>query len=102
MEVSMPRNTTSAVIDSVHYLPDGRIDFVRLYERRGVVWSDLILAGRNELVKRIRKGKIATGSRKRYLGSDIIQGTLVQYEMDVFFTGNQRGKIDSLPGVPVL
>ena len=98
----MPRNTTSAVIDSVHYLPDGRIDFVRLYERRGAVWSDLILTGRNDLVKRIRKGKITTGSRKPYLGSEIITGTQIQYEMDVFFTGEQRGKTDSLPGVPVL
>ena len=96
----MPRTKISAAIDSVRYLPDGKIDMVRLYERRGAIWSDLLLLSRTDLVKRIRKGKIPTGSRKPYLGSVIEPGTAVHYEMDVFFTGEHRGTTDLLNTVP--
>jgi hypothetical protein len=98
---TMPRDKITAVIDSVRYLPDGGIDVVRLYERRGAVWSDLILLPRADLIKRIRKGKITTGSRKPFLGSDLEIGVPVHYEMDIFYTGDQRGKLDLMDGVPV-
>jgi len=97
----MPRDKITAVIDSVRYLPDGGIDVVRLYERRGAVWSDYLLLSRIDFIKRIRKGKITAGSRKPFLGSDLNLGIPIHYEMDVFFTGNQRGKSDFMDGVPI-
>lgn len=97
----MPRDKIAAVVDSVRYLPEGGIDMVRLYERRGAVWSDYLLLSRIDLIKRIRKGKISTGSRRQFMGSDLNLGTPIHYEMDVFFTGDQRGGTDCLDGVPV-
>lgn len=97
----MPGKKISAVIDAVRYLPDGRIDLVRLYERRGAIWSDHLLLSRTDLVRRIRKGKITTGLRKQYLGSELEFGTAIHYEMDVFFTGEKRGTTDLMTGVPV-
>jgi len=98
---TMPGKKITTVIDSVRYLPDGRIDLVRVYERRGAIWSDYLLLSRPDLIKRIRKGKITSGSRKRFLGSELEIGTPINYEMDIFFTGNQRGKMDLLDGVPI-
>lgn len=66
----MPDKKADAVIEAVRYAPDGKIDFVRLYERHGSVWSDRLLVSRQALIERLQKGhKIFTGERKMYYGS---------------------------------
>lgn len=66
----MPDKKADAVIEAVRYAPDGKIQFVRLYERRGSVWSDRLLVSRQALIERLQKGqKIFTGERKTYYGS---------------------------------
>jgi len=98
----MPRKKIDGVIDAVHYLPNGRIDSVRLYEARGAIWSDHLLLERSELVERLKKGKkIVTGQRKQYLGSVLETGTPVRYEREFITTESGEGKRDQLSGVPV-
>lgn len=68
----MPDKKADAVIEAVRYTPDGKIDFVRLYERHGNVWSDCLLVSRQALIERLQKGhKIFTGERKTYYGSRV-------------------------------
>jgi hypothetical protein len=53
------------VVEAVRYDADGRVDVVRIYERRGPTWSDRIIIKRDELVKRIKAGKkYFSGTRK--------------------------------------
>ncbi len=44
---------------------DGRLGLARGYERRGHVWSDVVLLTREELVERLRRGaRVAVGRMK--------------------------------------
>ena len=66
----MAKTKVDGVIEAVRYAPDGNIDMVRLYERRGLIFSDVILLDRETLLRRIRHGeKIFTGNRLKFLGS---------------------------------
>ncbi len=76
----MARMKIDGVIEAVRYTPGGLISIVRTYERRGAVWSDHVLLGRQELVARLRNGKrFVTGERKEYLGSVFETGATVRY-----------------------
>lgn len=58
------------VIEAIHYFPDGGIEWVRGYERRGATYSDRILFSRNELVDRLHLGKkVYAGKRIPFLAS---------------------------------
>lgn len=53
------------VIEAVHYLPDGKVDWARTYLRRGPTFSDYILLDRQALLEHIHAGK------KFYIGERI-------------------------------
>jgi hypothetical protein len=58
------------VIEAVRYLPDGQVDWVRAYLRRGATFSDRVIISRKELVDRIKTGKnFAIGQREEYKAS---------------------------------
>jgi hypothetical protein len=98
----MPRKKIDGVIEAVRYTPDGIIDFVRAYERRGAIWSDNLLLQRAELVERIAKGKkFFTGWRKVSFGSQFEAGEPVKFDNNVVTTGDRSGGRDLLNGVPV-
>ncbi|HSV85998.1 MAG TPA: hypothetical protein VLH85_05450 [Levilinea sp.] len=94
------------VIEAVRYDEDGRIDMVRVYERRGPTWSDLVLMKRDVLIERMRCGKkFYTGTRKAHLG-----GTFeVTAELrlagkpgeEVIVTRSSKAECDRLDGAPV-
>jgi uncharacterized protein YjhX (UPF0386 family) len=90
------------IIEAVHYTPGGKIALVRSYERHGVVWSDVTLLERKELVERLKQGKhFVTGKRKSYLGSVLQIGAAVQSRDDNIVTAGKTGEGDFLDGVPV-
>jgi len=102
----MSRPKFDAVIEAVHYAPDGKIALARIYERRGATWSDHILLDRQDLVERLRRGKhFVTGRRKEYWASTFEVGETVQYlargEKGMITTNDQADEKDSLAGVPV-
>jgi hypothetical protein len=64
----MPKKKYDGIIEVVRYTPEGKIDTVRMYERRGPTFSDRLMFSRAELLQRLRAGKkIAVGMRKEYL-----------------------------------
>jgi hypothetical protein len=90
------------IIEAVRYTPGGKISVVRAYERHGVVWSDRILLGRQELSERLGQGKrFVIGERKIYLGSMFETGTAVHQVQDYIVTEGQASTRDLLNGVPV-
>ena len=67
------------VIEAVRY-KNGQIEVVRAFERRGAAFTDRIMLGRDEFMKRIKKGqKYVVGKRKEFLaGSFDVQEKPVQ------------------------
>jgi hypothetical protein len=92
----------NAVIEAVRYSPQGRIELVRLYERRGATFSDSFLAGREELLRRLQRGQvIATGRRLAYQGSSFDIGTRVHQHSGQVTTGEDGTSRDLLENVPL-
>ena len=90
------------LIEAVRYAPDGKIDLVRAYERRGATFSDHILIKRAQLVERLQKGeKFVTGQRKEFMGSTFESAKPIHWNDDVISTGIV-GNHDLLEDVPIL
>jgi hypothetical protein len=94
------------VIEAVHYAPDGRLEWVRAYERRGPAFSDRVLLDRATLLARLKKGKkYLVGARLAHMGSSFQVSTPVrvvnQAGEDFLVTraGSRAG--DDLEGIPV-
>jgi hypothetical protein len=91
-----------AVIEAVRYSPQGQIDLVRLYERRGATFSDSFLVGRDELLRRLESGRvIATGQRQAYQGSSFDIGGRVFQRGGQVVTGEGETGRDRLENVPL-
>jgi hypothetical protein len=98
----MPRKRIDGVIEAVRYTPDGDIEFVRLYERQGSVWTDHFLLTRPALVKQLEAGKrLYTGQRIQYLGSKVDAQNPVSLANGKITSGKGNGGRDLLDGVPV-
>ncbi len=88
------------VIEAVRYSPDGKIEVVRAYERRGAAFSDHVLIGRPALVERLKQGKkFVIGQRKPNLGGMFETGASVVLEGDVISTrpGADHDLLETVP-----
>ena len=91
------------VIEAVHY-KNGKIDMVRVYERRGPTFTDRILLDRKTMIELMKQGKhVVTGQRKEYLGGMFDVGKPVklagQDSKQVVTTSDETDH-DELEGVP--
>jgi hypothetical protein len=95
------------VIDAVHYAPDGMVDWVRLYERRGPTFSDHVLLPRLTLIERLKSGKrFVTGKRQIFLASTFVTSQvlqLIQHDgQDYLSLNGQDAERDQLPKLPAI
>jgi len=95
------------VIEAAHFNPDGKLAWVRAYERRGPTWSDVVLLDREALVQRLRQGKrFYVGSRREFWASEFdltLPVRLVEnYRSAVLVTGRGGSQADRLAGIPVV
>jgi hypothetical protein len=95
------------VIESVHYKPNGEVDYVRAYVRRGPTFSDRLLIDRNSLVERLKAGKrYVVGRRQERLGSTFeLSAPLRLVERDgktSLIVGDEQADRDRLQGVPLV
>jgi hypothetical protein len=98
----MARFTIDGVIEAVRYTPGGLIGLVRMYQRHGAVWSDIILLNRMELVEQLDKGMhFVTGTRKVSLGSVFNTGPSVRWIDERVVTEGQSTQRDLLVGVAI-
>lgn len=103
----MAKQKYDGVIEAVHYAPDGCIEWVRAYERRGPTFSDYVLLPRQALIERLKAGKrILVGKRLIHLAStfEVTQPVhLVQNDgQEVVVVGEAQDSLDHLEGVPVI
>jgi hypothetical protein len=95
------------VIEAAHFSADGKLAWVRAYERRGPTWSDAVLLDRPALVQRLKKRKrFYIGSRREFLASEFELGEplrLVEfYRGEALVTGRGSAKQDRLEGIPIV
>jgi hypothetical protein len=103
----MAKKKVDAVIEAVRYTSEGKVAWVRLYERRGPTFSDWMLVDRDQLLGRLKAGKkIYTGKRVEYLASTFDLGYPVSVAQrngaDVVISGESAANRDHLEGAPVV
>lgn len=103
----MARQKFDGVVEAVHYKPDGRVDWVRTYLRRGPVFSDYILLDRQTLVEHLKSGKqYVAGRRIPQLAStfEVTESLQVIRKdgQEFLVTGDLQPDQDCLEGVPEL
>lgn len=95
------------VVEAAHYKPDGQLDWVRVYERRGAVFSDRLLMSRDAFIRQLRAGKrYMVGERLVNLGGvfNVTQPVRLVHPdgNQVIVVGEMQGTKDELSGVPIL
>ncbi len=100
-------NNYDGVIEAVHYNPEGQIEWVRTYLRRGSTFSDVVLVERQTLIEFIKAGKkFVTGKRVPLMASTFEVASPVkvveQDSRELIITGENQASQDRLEGVPVI
>jgi len=103
----MKKISADIIIEAARLKPNGQLDFVRAYQRRGATYSDCVLLSRNELIEQLLKGKaVATGQRMHLLASTFNKVTPVRIAPStnryVITSGNPGAAQDELPDTPIL
>jgi hypothetical protein len=80
----MAKDKFDSVVEAIRIDDDGQLVLARLYDRRGVVFSDHKLVKRDQLINRLKEGQtILCGSRILFKGSKFDTGkTLHLVERD--------------------
>ena len=103
----MAKINYDGVLEAAHFKPDGQLDWVRVYERKGAVFSDRILLSRQAFVDQLKDGKrYVVGERILNMGGifNVTQPVrlLKRDAKQVIVVGEIPTTQDDLAGVPVL
>jgi hypothetical protein len=103
----MSKKKFDGVIDAVRYDDDGKIIWVRGYERKGFIFSDLILFSRQEIIDRLEAGKkFYTGNRHHLMGHNFdVNKPLRLVERNgekLVIAGDTPTDKDHIAGVPLV
>ena len=95
------------VLEAVHYKPDGKLDWVRVYLRLGAAFTDRILLSRQAFVDHLKAGKrFVLGERILNLGGMFnVTKPVHLVERDhnpMIVVGDKQATEDDLTGVPVI
>jgi len=95
------------VVQAVHYKPDGQVDWVRAYLRRGPTFSDHVLLDRQTLLEQIKAGKrFWVGQRVPQLAGtfEVTEALHVVTKdgKEALVVGEESAERDHLKGVPVI
>jgi len=104
----MAKQQFDGVIEAVHYRPDGQVDWVRAYLRRGSAWSDRVILPRPDLIKEIKAGKqFMVGQRVEYMAGtfDVSRPVKISGQNgQEFLTTSASASLDhdELEGTPII
>ncbi len=95
------------VIEAVHYTTEGRLDWARVYLRRGPTWSDRVILKRQELIEAIKSGKrMVIGKRVEFMAGTFDVAAPVQIVgtagKEFLATSPAPADCDHLEGAPLL
>ena len=57
----MAKINYDGVLEAAHFKPDGQLDWVRVYVRRGPIFSDRILLSRQAFIEQLKGGQALLG-----------------------------------------
>jgi hypothetical protein len=101
----MAHQKYDGIIEAVRYQPNGQIDLVRVYKKRGFVFSDNLLMDRPALIDELSRGKkYVTGQRQIYVANIFVTGKSIHLSgksKSMITTKEQAGSQDFLANVPV-
>ncbi|OGO40957.1 MAG: hypothetical protein A2W36_00865 [Chloroflexi bacterium RBG_16_58_14] len=103
----MAKRKFDGVVECVRYKPNGEVDWVRAYERRGAIFTDHLLIKREALIQKLKSGKkFVAGSRVKLMASTFEIGDLLRV-IDVggkefLVTDDATASQDHLEGIPVI
>jgi hypothetical protein len=105
--MQMAKKKLDGVVEAVHYKPNGEVDWVRAYVRRGAAWSDHVLMQREELIKRLNAGKRYFVGRRIPLKASTFEVTsslrVIRAGGKEYLATNQsQAERDHLDGVPLI
>jgi hypothetical protein len=103
----MSKINYDGVLETAHFKPDGQLDWVRVYVRRGAIFSDRILINRQAFIEQLKAGKrYRVGERILNMGGkfNVTQPVhlLQQDGNPVIVVGDARAAKDELTGVPII
>jgi len=103
----MAKSKLDGVVEAVHYKPNGEVDWVRAYVRRGATWSDHVLVEREELIKRLNSGKRYLVGQRIPLNASTFEVTTPLRVIQVggreyMVAGQIQAERDLLDGVPLI
>jgi hypothetical protein len=103
----MAKINYDGVLETAHFKPDGQLDWVRVYVRRGAIFSDRILLSRQAFIEQLKAGKrYWVGERIFNLGGkfNVTQPVhlMLQNSEPVIVVGNAHAAKDELVGVPII
>jgi hypothetical protein len=103
----MAKTKFDVVVEAVRYGPDGQVEWVRGYERRGATFTDLVIIPRQDLVERLKAGQVfVAGRRIAQMASTFEVSTPLilvhQNGRDLVVTQAGQQAKDDLAGVPIL
>jgi len=95
------------VLEAAHFKPDGQIDWVRVYIRRGPIFSDRILLNRAVFIEQLKAGKrYMVGERIFNMGGkfNVTKPVHVLQKVGnpVVVVGDAQSTQDDLAGVPII
>jgi hypothetical protein len=95
------------VVETAHFKPDGQLEWVRVYIRRGPIFSDRILLNRETFIEILKSGKSYwVGERIFNMGGKfkVTQPVhlLQRAGNPVIVVGDAHSAMDELPGVPII
>jgi hypothetical protein len=101
----MAHQKYDGIIEAVRYQTNGQIDMVRVYKKRGFVFSDNLLMDRPELLDELSRGKkYVTGQRQMSVANVFVTGKSIHLSgksKSIITTKEQAGSQDFLANVPV-
>jgi hypothetical protein len=103
----MAKINYDGVVEAAHFKPDGQLDWVRVYERRGAVFSDRILLSREAFIKQLKTGKrYMVGERIFNMGGkfNVTQPVhLLQRDgKQEIVVGDAKASMGELAGLPII
>jgi hypothetical protein len=103
----MAKINYDGVLEAAHFKSDGQLDWVRVYVRRGAIFSDHILLNRQAFIEQLKAGKrYWVGERIFNMGGkfNVTQPVhlLKQDGKEVVVVGDRRAAMDELAGVPII
>jgi hypothetical protein len=103
----MAKAKVDGVVEAVRYDSSGKVQWVRVYLRRGPTYSDHLLLDRDALIQQMKSGKsFVAGERVAHMASTFNLAKPLRLvkkgDREILVTADAQAEKDTLEGVPLV